>query len=45
MLENCGDKLSTSNGHTLCKLVKAHKGLHSDQDKTWAGNNEERIPA
>jgi len=23
-----------------CKLRYGHKGLHSDQDKTWAGNNE-----
>jgi hypothetical protein len=44
MLEDCADKLSTSGGHTKCKLVKGHKGLHSNQDQTWAGNIEVEQP-
>ena len=37
----CGDPLGErKNPVTKCTEPKAHKGLHTDQDKTWAGNNE-----
>ena len=39
-LDICTDTLHGAALSRVCTLTKKHKGMHSDQDKIWAGGRE-----